>query len=100
MAEHAVVVNVSRYRPAAGKRQELMAAMRKMAERASSAKGCFGAQACQSDRDQEDLVAVSRWESDQALHAFSNTAASAAEQEHLKGLLAGPAQRENLRPVS
>jgi quinol monooxygenase YgiN len=94
-----MVVNVSRYRPASGKRQELMSAMKRMAERASEAKGCFGAQACESDRDREDLIAVSRWESADALHSFSNTAASTAEQEHLKGLLSGPAQRENLHPV-
>jgi quinol monooxygenase YgiN len=99
MAEHAAVVNVSRYRPAPGKRQDLMSAMKRMAERAASAKGCFGAQACESDRDRDDLIAVSRWESPQALQAFSTTAASTAEQEHLKGLLAGPAQRENLRPM-
>ena len=99
MAEHAHVVNVSRYRPASGKRQELMSAMKRMAERASQATGCFGAQACESDRDREDLIAVSRWESADALHSFSTTAASTAEQEQLKGLLAGPAQRENLRPV-
>lgn len=99
MADHAAVVNVSRYRPAAGKRQDLMSAMKRMADRAASTNGCFGAQACESDRDREDLIAVSRWESAQALQAFSSTAASAAEQEHLKGLLAGPAQRENLRPV-
>ncbi|HEX3630722.1 MAG TPA: antibiotic biosynthesis monooxygenase family protein [Candidatus Dormibacteraeota bacterium] len=99
MAEHAAVVNVSRYRPAAGKRQDLMSAMKRMAERAASAKGCFGAQACESDRDREDLIAVSRWESPQALEAFADTAETAADQEHLKGLVAGPAQRENLRPV-
>lgn len=99
MADHAHVVNVSRYRPASGKREQLLSAMKRMAERASQAKGCFGAQACESDRDQQDLIAVSRWESSEALHTFSNTAASTAEQEHLKGLLAGPAQRENLRPV-
>jgi quinol monooxygenase YgiN len=99
MAEHAAVVNVSRYRPASGKRQDLMSAMKRMAERAASAKGCFGAQACESDRDRDDLIAVSRWESPQALEAFSTTAASVTEQEHLKGLLAGPAQRENLRPM-
>ena len=99
MADHAHVVNVSRYRAASGKRAELMSAMKRMAERASQATGCFGAQACESDRDREDLIAVSRWESADALHAFSNAASSAAEQEQLKGLLAGPAQRENLRPV-
>ena len=99
MPEHAAVVNVSRYRPASGKRADLMAAMKRMAARAADTKGCFGAQACESDQDKEDLIAVSRWESVQALEAFSSAAASVAEQEHLKGLLAGQARRENLRPV-
>ena len=99
MPEHAAVVNVSRYRPASGKRADLMAAMKRMAARAADTKGCFGAQACESDQDKEDLIAVSRWESLQALEAFSSDAASVAEQEHLKGLLAGQARRENLRPV-
>ncbi|HYM49409.1 MAG TPA: antibiotic biosynthesis monooxygenase family protein [Candidatus Limnocylindrales bacterium] len=98
MADHAAVVNVSRYRPAQGKRDQLLAAMKTMAQRAAQAKGCFGAQACASDRDHEDLVAVSRWESRQALEAFASTAASAAEQDHLKNLLHGPADRENLTP--
>jgi len=99
MAEHAAVVNVSRYRPAPGKRSDLMAAMKRMAARAADARGCFGAQACESDQDKEDLIAVSRWESVQALEAFSSAATSVTEQDHLKGLLAGPARRENLRPV-
>jgi quinol monooxygenase YgiN len=99
MAEHAAVVNVSRYQPAAGKRTELLSAMRRMAVRAADAKDCYGAQACESDQDRNDLIAISRWKSAEALHAFSNTAQSAADQEHLTGLLAGPARRENLRPV-
>jgi quinol monooxygenase YgiN len=99
MAEHAAVINVSRYRPAAGKRSELLSAMRRMADRAAQARGCFGAQACESDRDRDDLVAISRWESPDALRAFSDTAEAAADQEHLKGLVAGSAQRENLRPL-
>ena len=99
MAEHAAVINVSRYRPASGKRDELRKAMARMAGRASSAPGCFGAQACVSDRDHETLIAISRWESQKALDAFASTAASTSEREHLEGLLGGPAQRENLTPV-
>ena len=76
-----------------------MAAMKRMAARAADARGCFGAQTCESDQDKEDLIAVSRWESVQALEAFSSAAASVTEQDHLKGLLAGTARRENLRPV-
>src|SRR5437667_11091765 len=99
MADHAAVVNVSRYRPAPGKRADLMAAMKRMATRAADAQGCFGAQACESDQDKEDLIGVSRWESVQALEACTSDAASVAEQEHLPGLVAGQARRENLRPV-
>jgi quinol monooxygenase YgiN len=99
VAEHAAVINVSRYRPASGKRDELLKAMARMAERASSAPGCFGAQACVSDRDHETLIAISRWESRPALDAFAGTAASTTEREHLEGLLGGSAQRENLTPV-
>ncbi|TMD13797.1 MAG: hypothetical protein E6J00_07290 [Chloroflexi bacterium] len=99
MAEHAVVVNVSRYRPAPGRRDDLLQAMSRMAERASGAQGCFGAQACTSDRDHDTLIAISRWESQKSLDAFAGTAASATEREHLEGLLGGPADRENLTPV-
>src|SRR2546430_15509293 len=99
MAEHAAVVNVSRYRPAPGKRADLMAAMKRMAARAADARGCFGAQACESDQDNEDLIAVSRWESVQALVAFSSAAALGTAQGHLKRLLAGTARREDLHPV-
>jgi quinol monooxygenase YgiN len=99
MADHAAVINVSRYRPVAGKREELLSAMKRMADQASKAKGCFGAQACRSDADPEEIVAVSRWESRQALEAFSGTADDTANDDQLKALLAGPAQRENLQPV-
>lgn len=99
MAEHAAVINVSRYRPAPGQRKELLAAMKRMAARAADAAGCFGAQACESDQDKEDLIAISRWESAQAVEAFSSTAASLAEHEHLQTLLGAPPRRENLRPI-
>jgi heme-degrading monooxygenase HmoA len=96
MTEHATVVNISRYRAAPGQRQPLLDAMRRMASRASEGDGCFGAQACASDRDPESLVAVSRWRSAEALRAFHEDAASVTEAEHLAGLLAAPAEHENL----
>ena len=99
MTEHAAVVNVSRYRPAPGKRDDLLRAMKSMADRASGEEGCFGAQACASDKDRDTLIAVSRWKSRQALESFSNAAASVSEREHLEGLLAGPTNRENLTPL-
>ena len=99
MAEHAAVINVSRYRPTAGKRQELVAAMRQIAEQAVAAKGCFGAQVCESDLDPEELVGISRWESAQALKAFSDAAASTSQRERFRGLVTGAAKRENLSPI-
>ena len=99
MAEHAVVVNVSRYVAVPGKRDELAAAMKRMAERAAGEAACFGAQTCTSNRDQEPLVAVSRWRSLAALQEFHQTAASIAEREHLSALLSAPAEHENLAPL-
>lgn len=99
MVEHAVVINVSRYVAAPGRRDELAAAMRRMAERAAEQAACFGAQTCDSDRDRDALVAVSRWRSPAALQEFHETAASIAEREHLTALLAAPAEHENLTPV-
>ncbi len=58
MVEHAAVVNVSRYRLARGKREDLLRAMKRMAARA--AQGCFGAQARESDQHRNPLIAVSR----------------------------------------
>jgi quinol monooxygenase YgiN len=37
---------------------------------ASEAEGCFGAQTCTSKEDRGVLVAISRWESEQALERF------------------------------
>jgi quinol monooxygenase YgiN len=96
VVEHAVVVNVSRYRAAPGMREELLAAMRQMAARAGEEEECFGAQTCSSDRDPDALVAMSRWRSEDALSRFHETAASVAEREHLSGLLAAAPEHENL----
>jgi quinol monooxygenase YgiN len=99
MAEHAVVVNVSRYSPAPGRREELVDAMHRMAERAAGAEGCFGAQTCTSDDDPNDLVALSRWRSTDALQQFHLDATSIAEQERLGTLLSSPPTHENLTPI-
>ena len=98
MAEHAAVIDVSRYYPAPGKRNELLAAMRKLAESAASSKGCFGVQACASDEDAEALIAISRWASESSLQAFANAPAFVHERERLTSLLAKPAVREHFRP--
>jgi quinol monooxygenase YgiN len=99
MDEHAAVVDVSRYRPADGKRDEMLAEMKKIAERASKAEGCFGAQVCTSNSDTGALIAVSRWKSLQALEKFSGEVVTIASQQRLTDLLGGRAQHEHLTPV-
>lgn len=99
MDEHASVVDVSRYRPADGKRDEMLAEMKKIAERASKSEGCFGAQICASNSDADALVAVSRWKSRQALEKFSTEVQSVAARDRLTELLGGRAQHEHLTPL-
>ena len=99
MPEHATVVDVSRYFPAPGRRDELLEAMRGIARATAGAEGCFGAQVCESDRDGEALIALSRWESADALERFSSNQAFLAEAERLKDLLARRAEREHFRSL-
>jgi quinol monooxygenase YgiN len=96
MAEHATVVDVSRYYPADGRREALLGAMRRLAETVSQAPGCFGSQVCTSDGDAEALIALSRWESAEALQRFAESSAFALQREGLEGLLGRPAAREHL----
>lgn len=96
MADHATFIDVSRYYPAEGRRDELLEAMRRLARAASGSAGCFGAQVCASDLNPEALVAVSRWESAAALDGFAASPDFMAERESLSGLLARPAEREHL----
>jgi|SRR5579864_4266479 len=98
MTEHAAVIDVSRYYPAPGKREELLRAMKQMADRAASSDGCFGAQACDSDQDEEALIAVSRWESQAALDSFAQSPEFVHDTEQMTSLLSKPARREHLKP--
>lgn len=97
MAEHATVVDVSKYYPAGGRRDDLLGAMHQLADAATKAPGCFGAQVCTSDRDSEALAALSRWESADALDAFANSAAFVAQREQMASLLGRPAEHEHYR---
>ena len=99
MEEHAAVLDVSRYRPAEGKREEMLTEMKKIAARALEAEGCFGAQVCTSNSDKGSLIAVSRWRSRQALEAFSNEVQSITSRGRLTELLDGRAQHEHLTPL-
>jgi quinol monooxygenase YgiN len=99
MEQHAVIVDVSRYRPADGKREEMITEMKKIAARAAEADGCFGAQVCVSSSDKESLIAVSRWKSRASLEKFSSEVQSIASRDRLTQLVAGHAQHEHLTPV-
>lgn len=99
MAEHAAVIDVSRYYPASGKRDELLQAMRMLAAEAAETDGCFGAQVCASDRDPEALVGISRWRDAAALDAFASAPEFVSRRQGLTSLLGRPAERDHYRSV-
>jgi quinol monooxygenase YgiN len=70
MNDHASVVRVVRHEPAAGRRDEVAGVLKSAAEAARDASGCFGAQVASSDRDPEQVVMISRWESSEAMDKF------------------------------
>jgi quinol monooxygenase YgiN len=70
MNDHASVVRVARHKPAAGRRDEVAGVLKSAAEAARDASGCFGAQVASSDRDAEQVVLISRWESGEAMKKF------------------------------
>ena len=70
MAEHAGLIQVITFRPAPGRRDELLALCAETQERAATADGCFGAQTCTVDDDPDAVVAISRWRDRHSLEAF------------------------------
>lgn len=96
MADHATVVDVSRYYPADGKRDGLLNAMHRLADTVSKAPGCFGSQVCTSDQDPDALIAVSRWESAAALQSFAESPEFVDERQGLTDLLGKESVREHL----
>jgi quinol monooxygenase YgiN len=70
MAEHAGLIQVTTFRPAPGRRDELLALCAETQQRAAAADGCFGAQTCTADGDPDAVVAISRWRDRHSLEAF------------------------------
>jgi quinol monooxygenase YgiN len=70
MAEHAGLIQVTTFRPAPGRRDELLALCAETQERAAAADGCFGAQTCTVHDDPDAVVAISRWRDRRSLEAF------------------------------
>jgi quinol monooxygenase YgiN len=70
MTEHAGLIQVTTFRPAPGRRDEVLALCAETQERAAAADGCFGAQTCTVDEDPDAVVAISRWRDRHSLEAF------------------------------
>lgn len=70
MVEHASVVRVTYFHPADGKREDVLAALRQVAETARTAEGSFGAQPCTAQDEPEAVVVVSRWRSEADMEAY------------------------------
>src|SRR6185437_5474682 len=70
MTEHAGLIQVTTFRPAPGRRDEVLALCAETQQRAAAADGCFGAQTCTVDEDPDAVVAISRWRDRHSLEAF------------------------------
>lgn len=70
MTEHAGLIQVTTFRPAPGRRDEVLALCAESQERAAAADGCFGAQTCAVDEDPDAVAAISRWRDRHSLEAF------------------------------
>ncbi len=97
MAEHASVIRLLRFQPAAGKRDELIRRLEEGVQDIRKREGCFGAQICQVRETPGVIVAVSRWASQAAVDLFLQD--SAAQRAELGSLLAAPAEAEHLIPA-
>ena len=70
MTEHACLIQVTTFRPAPGRGDEVLALCAETQQRAAAADGCFGAQTCAVDEDPDAVVAISRWRDRHSLEAF------------------------------
>jgi quinol monooxygenase YgiN len=97
MAEHASVVRIIRFRPAPGKRDELVGVLERGAEQIRQLEGCFGIQVCGVRESPEVIASISRWASQAALDQFLQT--SQQQRADLNSLAAEPPTTEHLTPV-
>jgi quinol monooxygenase YgiN len=80
MSEHASVVRIIRFRPAADRRADLTTRLRSRLDEIRQLEGCFGAQVCTLQEEPDVVAVISRWVSQSALDQFlSSTAAQRAE---------------------
>lgn len=98
MAEHASVIRVIRFKPAAGKRDELVSVLEQGAEQIRQLEGCFGVQICAVREAPDEVASISRWASQSALDAFLRS--SEQQRGGLNNLAAAPPVLEHLTPIS
>jgi quinol monooxygenase YgiN len=88
MTEHAGLIQVTTFRPAPGRRDEVLALCAETQQRAAAADGCFGAQTCAVDEDPDAVVAISRWRDRHSLEAFQ-AAAGGSPSDPVRDVLIG-----------
>jgi quinol monooxygenase YgiN len=88
---------MTRFQPAAGKRDELTAVLEKLAGTIRGMDGCFGVQVCSVREAPEELVVISRWASQTALEPLTQFVASNAGD--VNPLVAGQARTEHYTPL-
>lgn len=94
MSDHAGVVRVARHYPAQGRHDEVAGLLKAEAEDMRDAPSCFGAQVVSSDRDQEQLVLISRWESYEVMEHFHSRPEFTGLQREMQPILEGPPEIE------
>jgi len=73
--EHASVVRVARFRPAAGQREALLSRLQGGIDGLRQREGCFGAQVCSEREEPETIVIISRWSNQAALDSWLSDSA-------------------------
>jgi quinol monooxygenase YgiN len=87
--DHAGVVRIARHQAAEGRRDEVAGLLKAAAESMRDAPGCFGAQVMSSDRKQEQLILVSRWQSVDAMDKYNARPEFAGFQREIMSSLEG-----------
>jgi heme-degrading monooxygenase HmoA len=97
VAEHAAVIRVIRFKPAAGKRDELVSTLERGAEQIRQMEGCFGVQICAVREASDEVASISRWASQSALDQFLR--ASEPRRGEVNALAAAPPVTEHFTPI-
>jgi quinol monooxygenase YgiN len=97
VAEHASVIRVIRFKPAPGKRDELISVLERGAEQIRQMEGCFGIQVCAIQEARDEVASISRWASQAAVDAFLR--ATEPQRGDLNALVSAPPVTEHLTPL-